>query len=80
MFHVFISGIGLSILMAGILYKLMHYKGSKLLLNSGLIISGIAFIWLFFIMKTANYKNLKMIIIRFIISIGTAIMSIVIVK
>jgi hypothetical protein len=66
--------------MAGILYKLMQYSHRNLFLYSGLIISGIVFFWLLFIKKTVNYKNLNMIIVRFVISIGLAIVLLIIMK
>jgi hypothetical protein len=79
MVHAFLSGIGLSVLIAGILYKLMHYNEGNLLTYIGLTISGIVLIWLLFIKKVVNYQGHNMIAIRFITSIGIAIMSLIIV-
>ncbi len=74
MIHSFLSGLGLSILMAGILYKLMQYNNRNLLLFCGLIISGTAFLWLLFSKKKVNYRNLNVVITRYVVSIGLAIL------
>lgn len=75
--HAFISGIGLSILMIGILYKLMHYNGGNFFLYNGLIICALTLLWLFFIKKTVSYENFNIIALRFFVSISIGIILLI---